>query len=81
MSGDGTVRNDPGTPVIESVSTSFNGWNIGAGIEHAFTQNLTARIEYRYTDYGRSVETYAQGYDLGFEPQIHTILVGVAYKF
>jgi outer membrane immunogenic protein len=80
MSGDGTVRNDPGTPIFQRVSTSFNGWTAGVGIEHAFTENLLARIEYRYTDYSLSVESYG-GYDLGFEPEIHTVMVGFGYKF
>jgi outer membrane immunogenic protein len=81
MSGDGTIRNDPGTPVFERQSTKFHGWTIGAGIEHAFSQNLIARAEYRYTDYSLSVEKYARGYDLGFEPEVHTVMFGLAYKF
>ena len=28
------------------------GWTVGAGIEHAFLENWTTRIEYRYTDFG-----------------------------
>jgi len=29
------------------------GWTAGAGIEHAFTSTISARIEYRYTDLGQ----------------------------
>ncbi|MEQ1951770.1 outer membrane protein [Mesorhizobium sp. CN2-181] len=28
------------------------GWTAGAGVEHAFTDNITVRAEYRYTDFG-----------------------------
>ncbi len=80
LNGDGTIRDDPGTPIIERHKTSFNGWTLGAGVEHAFSQNLVARVEYRYTDYSLEVEAYS-GYDLGFEPKIHTVSVGLAYKF
>jgi outer membrane immunogenic protein len=31
-----------------------NGWTAGVGIEHMVTNNLSARIEYRYTDFGRA---------------------------
>lgn len=33
------------------------GWTAGAGIEHAFTPNISARLEYRYTDLGQITYT------------------------
>ncbi|MCK0209191.1 porin family protein [Starkeya koreensis] len=35
-----------------SVSETLSGWTIGGGLEYAFTDNIIARIEYRYADYG-----------------------------
>jgi outer membrane immunogenic protein len=29
------------------------GWTVGAGIEHAFTNNWSAKVEYLYTDFGK----------------------------
>ncbi len=81
LAGDGTVQFVLGGPFVEKRSTSFDGWTIGAGFEHAFTPNLSANIEYRYTDYGQTVETYTSGYDLGFKPQINSILLGISYRF
>ncbi|WP_377288097.1 outer membrane protein [Rhizobium sp. SG2393] len=56
------------------------GWTAGAGAEAMVTDNITARVEYRYTDYGS--KTYnlpsgsiASGYDE------HSVRVGMGVKF
>lgn len=60
------------------------GWTIGAGIEHALTDRLLARIEYRYADFGTKhystngiPSTIAT--DVGLTA--HDIRIGLAYKF
>jgi outer membrane immunogenic protein len=42
-----------------SGSDSFSrfGWMAGAGVEYAFTSNLTGKIEYNYIDFGSNNET------------------------
>jgi outer membrane immunogenic protein len=44
----------PGGTCIENVSTNPTrfGWTVGAGVEYAFTHNLTAKLEYLYADFG-----------------------------
>lgn len=59
-------------------SETLTGWTIGAGIEHAFTDTWTARLEYRYSDYG------SDDFGLGvgdFDVSDHTVRVGMSYKF
>jgi len=71
----GVDRTPPAAPPRSDVS--FTGWTAGAGVEHAFTGNMTARIEYRYTDFGQVTPA-------GFLPVNMTknqLLVGVSYKF
>ncbi|WP_319518992.1 outer membrane protein [uncultured Martelella sp.] len=33
---------------------TLNGWTIGAGLDYAFTDKLFGRVEYSYTDFGKS---------------------------
>ncbi|TWG60678.1 MULTISPECIES: outer membrane protein [unclassified Aminobacter] len=57
---------------------TFTGWTVGAGVEHAFTDNWTARLEYRYSDYG------GDDFNLGagdFDLTEHAVRIGVSYKF
>ena len=42
----------PGDP---SNSSTQIGWTAGAGVEFAFTPNLTAKVEYLYVDLGNHV--------------------------
>jgi outer membrane immunogenic protein len=47
----------------ESTSTRFNldGYRVGAGIEHAVGRNTYAKVEYRYSNYGRASVLYGSG--------------------
>ena len=58
------------------------GWTAGAGIEHAFTPNLTARLEYRYTDLGGADYTSATtgAADHG-NVTSNAVRAGLSYKF
>lgn len=59
------------------------GWTLGAGLEYAFTPNWTARVEYRYTDYGSRRFNLAPvaGSDAAFRNRFHTVRLGVSYLF
>jgi outer membrane immunogenic protein len=36
-----------------SFSKTVAGWTAGAGVEHAFTKNWSAKVEYLYSDFGK----------------------------
>ncbi len=68
-----------------SNSTSLSGFDVGAGVEYAFTPNWLGRIEYRYYDFGSANLGSALYYDrlpgLRVNTSVNTIRVGLAYLF
>jgi len=56
---------------IESGSRSQNGWLLGGGAERQVAQNVTARLEYRYSKFSEG-----DGKDYR-----HRVLAGLAYRF
>jgi len=69
----------------DSNSDTEWGWTLGGGLEYAFTDELSARIEYRYTDLGNSdveaggVETPIE--KLEFENTFHAVRAGLSWHF
>ncbi|QPC44524.1 porin family protein [Kaustia mangrovi] len=67
---------------------SYFGWTVGGGVEHAFTDNISLKAEYLYTDFGKEKFSFFGG---GIEepPEVsgdaklktHTFRVGVNYLF
>jgi outer membrane immunogenic protein len=61
------------------------GWTIGGGLEYAFTDDLSARIEYRYTDLGDTDFTVSgiglDGAQVNFENTFHAVRAGLSWHF
>ena len=60
------------------------GWTVGAGIEHAFTDRWIARVEYRYSDFGKkdiSVPLFGPGTVANIDLRTHDVRAGLSYKF
>jgi outer membrane immunogenic protein len=56
------------------------GYTVGAGAEAFVTNNVTARIEYRYTDFGKDTYNLNSGaVSQGFDD--HSVRVGIGVKF
>lgn len=63
-----------------SDSQTHIGWTAGAGVEGFVTEDITARVEYRYSDYG--TENYNLGgtaISSGFDD--HSVRLGIGVKF
>jgi outer membrane immunogenic protein len=78
---EGSLR-APGGGVIATGSTSNVGWLVGAGVEYAFTQNWTAKIEYNYL--GLDDKTFATTVapnTVTVSPDLQMVKAGFNYKF
>jgi len=75
------VYAEPGMEM--TVSETKTGWTVGAGAEHAFTDHITARLEYRYTDFGDISHDLRPLWESKGENKLHAhaVRVGFSYKF
>jgi outer membrane immunogenic protein len=74
------VGNNKLSDATSSESKTAIGYTVGAGAETFITNNVTARIEYRYTDYGHKdfnldSGSFSRGYDE------NSVKVGIGVKF
>ncbi len=72
-----------GSSFLFEESKTLTGWNIGAGVEYAATDNILIRAEYRYTDFGSKSFDHGNSFADGAKIDLSTndIRLGVAYKF
>jgi outer membrane immunogenic protein len=90
-SGSAYFYSTPGTPIGGTFVSNRNntewGWTLGAGIEHAFSNNWTAKLEYLYVnlDSGNTniVNTLNTAYSFSSraDDKFHVVRVGLNYKF
>lgn len=62
-----------------SDSQTHVGWTVGAGLEYAFAPAWSAKVEYRYTNYGS--ETYFGNVLPTGDVDVSTIHFGLNYRF
>jgi outer membrane immunogenic protein len=67
--------------LIDEGDDTITGWTLGAGVEYAFTNNLTTRLEYRYTSYDREGSVFNNVNVGGDDFDFHTVRLGLSYKF
>jgi outer membrane immunogenic protein len=69
-----------GKGVGGSDDTIAVGWTIGGGVEAALTDNVSARVEYRYSDFGTDSFSVA-GSRVKSDVTDNRVLLGLGYKF
>ena len=78
------VRNGDGS-VETNTDIDADGWRIGAGVEQAVSNNVFAKLEYRYSNYEKGELDYrgdipdGQRFDLDLDR--HQIVAGVGVRF
>lgn len=74
------AQNNELKDATSSDSKTGIGYTVGAGAEAFVTNNITARVEYRYTDFGRDRYNLDSGsVSKGFDD--HSVKVGIGVKF
>jgi outer membrane immunogenic protein len=77
----------PGTGLTSGVTDDRLGWTLGAGVDYAFINNWTARVEYRHADFGAVTNgpilfcTTCETANERHRTTEDAIRLGVAYKF
>jgi outer membrane immunogenic protein len=76
---------DPAVPLgVARVDANLArvGWTVGGGGEVAFTDHVTARLEYRYADFGEPRFNWPDfGATYREQPRFHQLRGAVSYKF
>jgi outer membrane immunogenic protein len=78
------VRNGDGT-VVTNDDIDADGWRIGAGIEQAVSNNVFAKLEYRYSNYEKGELDYTgdipDGQRFNLDLDRHQVVAGVGVRF
>ena len=67
----------PGASASFSTDQTVNGWTIGPGFETMLGRNWSGKLEYRYSQFGR---TTLAGTNIGLTPSNHAIRAGITYR-
>jgi opacity protein-like surface antigen len=71
----------PGAPVNDYFNIERFGWTAGAGVEYAFTDDWSGRVEYRHNDYGTAVLNSVQVPGLTYRERMteDSVRLGISY--
>ena len=71
--------------LTDSFSKTRVGYTVGGGVEYAFTNNWSVRVEYRYTDYGHMTDNLINstggGVNVHQRDAENRVQAGFSYKF
>ncbi len=73
------------TGATDSLSRTRVGYTVGGGVDYAFTNNLSVRVEYRFTDFGSFTNVLAASSGGGLAVRQretdNRVQAGISYKF
>ena len=74
-----------GFPINPNGTMTRSGWTAGVGLDWAFAQHWSANVEYNYYDFGANdfvlVDSSGRTFTGNLKDRIHTVTVGVNYRF
>lgn len=71
-----------GSAVTDVVKQTRTGWTLGGGLEYAFWDNWSAKVEYNYMDFGSKrifLAEFNDRYDI--DQRVHAVKLGINYRF
>jgi outer membrane immunogenic protein len=71
----------PVTAATQVFTDNRAGFTVGAGIEFGLVENLSAKIEYDFYDFGSKNYNFNAITPVSVNSNLHTIIVGLNYKF
>lgn len=74
-----SIGNTPGETATNTSSRA--GWVLGAGVEHAFTQTMSLKLEYLHMGFGRHDGLSANQEPYYFANSVDLVRVGINTKF
>ncbi len=87
VNGTSTVRQNywalssPNVPVADYFNVQRFGWTVGAGIEYAFTDVWSGRVEYHHNDFGTATVNSVQVPGLTFRERSAEDVVGLGISY
>jgi outer membrane immunogenic protein len=69
------------TAATQVLTNNRTGFTVGAGIELGLVENLSAKIEYDFYDFGSKNYNFASITPVSVNSNLHTLTVGLNYRF
>jgi outer membrane immunogenic protein len=81
-----TTGNGAGVPTgattaTEVISDNRAGFTVGAGIEFGLVENLSAKVEYDFYDFGSKNYNFNTITPVTVKSDVHTLIAGLNYRF
>lgn len=69
------------TAATQNLNDNRTGFTVGAGIELGLVENISAKVEYDFYDFGSKNYNFASITPVAVKSDIHTLTVGLNYRF